>query len=101
MIALGFHPGNSRIHQLNATVDLFLFILYFCNGMSDRNLLNLIITLLSSIVQSAHMEWKRVWLCIKIDSVFNDVKILLHVYIFDPEYGVKILIDKYRLSQWY
>lgn len=58
---IGFHPGNSRIHQLNATVKLLFLLVVSISAMVTYDTRYLILISASSILlfKYAHIEWKK------------------------------------------
>lgn len=58
---IGFHPGNSRIHQLNATVKLLFLLVVSISAMVTYDTRYLILISASSILlfKYAHIEWKQ------------------------------------------
>ncbi|HEP1245276.1 TPA: energy-coupling factor transporter transmembrane protein EcfT, partial [Staphylococcus aureus] len=47
---IGFHPGNSRIHQLNATVKLLFLLVVSISAMVTYDTRYLILISVSSIL---------------------------------------------------
>ncbi len=98
---IGFHPGNSRIHQLNATVANFLFLLVVSiSAMVTYDTRYLILISVSSILlfKYAHIEWKQVRFVVKFILFFHNIKCCC-IYI-DPGCDVK-LSSPARVNQWY
>ncbi|MRV99122.1 energy-coupling factor transporter transmembrane protein EcfT [Staphylococcus aureus] len=95
---IGFHPGNSRIHQLNATVKLLFLLVVSISAMVTYDTRYLILISVSSILlfKYAHIEWKQVRFVVKFILFFTILNIIA-VYIFDPEYGVKIYNQRTEL----
>lgn len=95
---IGFHPGNSRIHQLNATVKLLFLLVVSISAMVTYETRYLILISASSILlfKYAHIEWKQVRFVVKFILFFTILNIIA-VYIFDPEYGVKIYNQRTEL----
>ena len=95
---IGFHPGNSRIHQLNATVKLLFLLVVSISAMVTYDTRYLILISASSILlfKYAHIEWKQVRFVVKFILFFTILNIIA-VYIFDPEYGVRIYNQRTEL----
>lgn len=95
---IGYHPGNSRIHQLNATVKLLFLLVVSISAMVTYDTRYLILISASSILlfKYAHIEWKKVRFVVKFILFFTILNIIA-VYIFDPEYGVKIYNQRTEL----
>lgn len=58
---IGFHPGNSRIHQLNATVKLLFLLVVSISAMVTYDTRYLILISVSSILlfKYAHIDGNK------------------------------------------
>lgn len=91
---LGYHPGTSSIHHLNATAKLVFFLLVSVSAMITYDTRYLIVVAIISILlfKVSHLKWYKVSFVVKFIFFFTVLN-LFAVYLFDPEYGVR-LYDK-------
>lgn len=88
---LGYHPGETMLHHLNATAKLIFLLLVSiaCMTTYDTRFLIVISVLSLAMFKVANVKWYQVSFVIKF-IVFFSVLNLLAVYIFQPEYGVQL-----------
>ena len=85
---LGYQPGNSFIHALNATTKMIFLILVSiaCMVTYDTRFLIAICILSLILLKIAGIKWKQVSFIVKFIIVFAIINILA-VFIFQPTYG--------------
>lgn len=88
---LGYHPGETILHHLNATAKLIFLLLVSiaCMTTYDTRFLIVISILSLAMFKVANVKWYQVSFVIKF-IVFFSILNLLAVYIFQPEYGVQL-----------
>ncbi|MGM0240541.1 energy-coupling factor transporter transmembrane component T family protein [Enterococcus sp. AZ103] len=88
---LGYHPGETMLHHLNATAKLIFLLLVSiaCMTTYDTRFLIVISILSLAMFKVANVKWYQVSFVIKF-IVFFSILNLLAVYIFQPEYGVQL-----------
>lgn len=88
---LGYHPGETLLHQLNATAKLvfLLVVTIACMTTYDTRFL-LVVSIFSMVlVKLAGIKWQQVSFVVKFIAFFSILN-LLAVYIFQPGYGVQL-----------
>ncbi|MGM0198372.1 energy-coupling factor transporter transmembrane component T family protein [Enterococcus sp. DIV1314a] len=88
---LGYHPGKTRIHNLNPTAKLiFLLVVSIaCMTTYDTRFLLFVSLFSVGLFPLAHIKWHQVSFVIKFIAIFSLLN-LVTVYLFEPEYGVKL-----------
>ena len=84
---LGYQPGNSFIHALNATTKMIFLILVSiaCMVTYDTRFLIAICILSLILLKVAGIKWKQVSFIVKFIIVFAIINIIA-VFIFQPTY---------------
>ena len=92
---LGYQPGNSFIHALNATTKMIFLILVSiaCMVTYDTRFLIAICILSLILLKIAGIKWKQVSFIVKFIIVFAVINILA-VFIFQPTYGESLYHSK-------
>lgn len=85
---LGYQPGNTFIHHLNATTKLLFLILVSIASMVTYDTRFLIVVCLFSLLclKLADIKWHQISFIVKFILVFAIINIIA-VYIFQPTYG--------------
>lgn len=88
---LGYHPGNSPIHHINATAKLIFFLLLSISAMMTYDTRYLIIVSICSLIlfKVSQLKWHQVSFVVKFIAFFTVINVIA-VYLFDPEYGVRL-----------
>lgn len=89
--SLGYHPGNSLIHSINATIKMVFFLLVSISSMITYDTRYLLIVSLVAIIlfKISELKWYQVSFVVKFILFFTIIN-LVAVYLFDPEYGVRL-----------
>lgn len=97
---LGYHPGDTLIHQLNATAKLVFLLLISIACMTTYDTRFLAIVSLFSVVlfRFANIKWYQVSFVIKFIAFFSVLNILA-VYVFQPEYGVQLYDSRHVILE--
>ena len=92
---LGYQPGNSFIHALNATTKMIFLILVSiaCMVTYDTRFLIAICILSLILLKIAGIKWKQVSFIVKFIIVFAIINIIA-VFIFQPTYGETLYHSK-------
>lgn len=92
---LGYQPGNSFIHALNATTKMIFLILVSiaCMVTYDTRFLIAICILSLILLKVAGIKWKQVSFIVKFIIVFAIINIIA-VFIFQPTYGETLYHSK-------
>ncbi|QEA56926.1 energy-coupling factor transporter transmembrane protein EcfT [Weissella hellenica] len=87
----GYQPGKSIIHQLSGGTKLLIFLLLTISGMLSFDVRYLILLMIIAVVglQVAGIRWRNVSTIVKFVAVFAAMNLLL-IYLFAPQYGVKL-----------
>ncbi|EHJ07483.1 energy-coupling factor transporter transmembrane component T family protein [Staphylococcus simiae] len=88
---LGYHQGNSVIHHINATAKLIFLLCISIAAMTtyDTRYLIVISIISISLFKMSQLKWRQVSFVIKFIGFFTVINIIA-VYLFDPEYGVRL-----------
>lgn len=92
---LGYQPGNSIIHRLNATTKLIFLLLVSIACMVTYDTWFLLVICVFSIfcLKLAHIKWRQISFIVKFIIVFAIINILA-VFIFQPTYGQNLYHSK-------
>ena len=92
---LGYQPGNSFIHALNATTKMIFLILVSiaCMVTYETRFLIAICNLSLILLKVAGIKWKQVSFIVKFIIVFAIINIIA-VFIFQPTYGETLYHSK-------
>lgn len=95
---LGFQPGNSFIHSLNATTKLIFLILVSiaCMVTYDTRFLAIICIFSLACLKIAGIKWHQVSFVVDFIIVFAIINIIA-VFIFQPTYGQNLYGSKHIL----
>lgn len=95
---LGYQPGNSFIHHLNATTKLIFLILVSiaCMVTYDTRFLAVICLFSLICLKIAGIKWKQVSFVVNFIIVFAIINIIA-VFIFQPTYGQDLYQTKHVL----
>ncbi|KRL90230.1 energy-coupling factor transporter transmembrane component T family protein [Lactobacillus kalixensis] len=93
---LGYQPGNSFIHRLNATTKLiFLLVVSIaCMVTYDTRFLILVCIFSIACLKIAGIKWHQISFIVKFIIVFAVIN-LIAVYIFQPTYGQNLYGTKH------
>lgn len=93
---LGYQPGNSFIHRLNATTKLIFLLVVSIACMVTYDTRFLILVCIFSIVclKIAGIKWHQISFIVKFIIVFAVIN-LIAVYIFQPTYGQNLYGTKH------
>lgn len=93
---LGYQPGNSFIHRLNATTKLIFLLVVSIACMVTYDTRFLILVCIFSIVclKIAGIKWHQITFIVKFIIVFAVIN-LIAVYIFQPTYGQNLYGTKH------
>lgn len=93
--SLGYHSGNSLIHSINATIKMVFFLLVSISSMITYDTRFLLIVSLVAIIlfKISELKWYQVSFVVKFILFFTIINIVA-VYLFDPEYGVRLYDEK-------
>lgn len=85
---LGFHPGTSYLHQLNASAKLFFFLLVSlaCMTTFDTRFLIGVSCLSLALFKLAKIKWAQVAFVTKFIFFFSLLN-LVAIFLFQPTYG--------------
>lgn len=88
---LGYIKNDTRIHKLSGTTKLIAFIVLSIIVMTSFDTRFLILVILVSLIalRKAEIRWNDVAFLVKIVAAFSVIN-LLAIYIFEPDYGVKL-----------
>lgn len=92
---LGYQPGNSFIHSLNATTKLIFLLLVSisCMVTFDTRFLLAICIFSLILLKVAHIKWSQISFIVKFIMVFALINIIA-VFIFQPTYGQTLYHSK-------
>lgn len=92
---LGYQPGNSFIHRLNATTKLIFLLLVSIACMVTYDTWFLLAVCIFSVLclKLAHIKWRQISFIVKFIVVFAIINILA-VFIFQPTYGQNLYHSK-------
>lgn len=95
---LGYQPGDTFVHHLNATTKLLFLILVSIACMVTYDTRFLLVICLFSLfcLRLADIKWKQVSFIVKFIIVFAVINILA-VFIFQPTYGQNLYGTKHVL----
>lgn len=95
---LGYHPDDTMIHRLNATAKLLflLFVSAACMTTYDTRFLVIVSVFSVALFPLAHIKWHQISFVIKFIAFFSLLN-LLAVYVFEPEYGVRLYETKHLI----
>lgn len=88
---LGYHPGKTRLHQLNPTAKLLFLLLVSvaCMTTYDTRFLFFVSLFSVALFPFAQIKWHQISFVIKFIASFSVLN-LVAVYLFEPEYGVQL-----------
>lgn len=88
---LGYHPGETLLHRLNPTAKLIFLLLVSIACMTTYDTRFLLLVSVCSILlfPVAKIKWHQVSFVVQF-IVFFSVLNLVAVYLFEPEYGVRL-----------
>lgn len=88
---LGYQPGSSPIHRVNATVKLVFLLLVSVAAMTTYDTRFLAATSILSLVifKVSGIKWRQISFVVKFIAFFTIINIVA-VYLFDPSYGVRL-----------
>lgn len=88
---LGFIDNDTWVHRLSGTTKLLSFVLLSIIVMTsyDTRFLILVMVISLFIMKQAKIKWDNISLLVKIVAIFSVIN-LLAIYIFEPEFGVKL-----------
>lgn len=88
---LGYHPGKTRLHQLNPTAKLLFLLLVSvaCMTTYDTRFLFFVSLFSVALFPFAQIKWHQISFVIKFIAFFSVLN-LVAVYLFEPEYGVQL-----------
>lgn len=88
---LGYIKKDTLVHDLSGASKLIAFILLSIIVMTsfDTRFLIFVMTLSLISMKIAKIKWEEISFLIKVVAVFSIIN-LLAIYIFEPEYGVKL-----------
>lgn len=92
---LGYHPGESYFHKMNATIKLACFFILTIASMITYDTRFLILIMVLSLIAfyQAQIKYRQIKFIIKLVAVFAILN-LLFVYLFAPNYGVSLYQSK-------
>lgn len=92
---LGYHPGESYFHKMNATIKLACFFILTIASMITYDTRFLILIMVLSLIAfyQAQIKYRQIKFIIKLVAVFAILN-LLFVYLFAPNYGVYLYQSK-------
>ena len=88
---LGYIKKDTLVHDLSGASKLIAFILLSIIVMTSFDTRFLIFVMILSLItmKVAKIKWEEISFLVKIVAVFSIIN-LLAIYIFEPEYGVKL-----------
>ncbi len=88
---LGYHPGETSLHQLNPTAKLLFLLLVSvaCMTTYDTRFLFFVSLFSIALFPLAQIKWHQISFVIKFIAFFSVLN-LVAVYLFEPEYGVQL-----------
>lgn len=92
---LGYQPGDSFIHHLNATAKLIFLLLVSISCMVTYDTRFLLVICIFSIflLKLAHIKWSQISFVVKFIAAFALINIAA-VFIFQPTYGQTLYHSK-------
>lgn len=92
---LGYQPGNSFIHSLNATTKLIFLLLVSisCMVTFDTRFLLAVCVFSLILLKIAHIKWSQISFIVKFIMVFALINVIA-VFIFQPTYGQTLYHSK-------
>lgn len=95
---LGYQPGDSFIHRLNATAKLFFFLVVSiaCMMTFDTRFLLFVAVVSCLLFRSAHLKWQQVSFIIEFIAIFSLIN-LIAIFIFQPTYGQELYHSRHVL----
>ncbi|WP_103660661.1 energy-coupling factor transporter transmembrane protein EcfT [Lactobacillus sp. HT06-2] len=92
---LGYQPGNTFIHHLNATTKLIFLLLVSiaCMVTYDTRFLAVICVFSLACLKLANIKWQQISFIVKFILAFAIINILA-VFIFQPTYGQNLYESK-------
>lgn len=92
---LGYQPGNSFIHSLNATTKLIFLLLVSISCMVTFDTRFLLAVCIFSLIllKIAHIKWSQISFIVKFIMVFALINVIA-VFIFQPTYGQTLYHSK-------
>lgn len=97
---LGYHPGQTVIHQINATAKLVFFLLVSiaCMTTYDTRFLLVIGIVSLGLFKWAKIKWHQISFVMKFIGFFSVLN-LVTVYLFQPDYGVQLYHSQHLIWQ--
>ncbi len=88
---LGYHPGNTFLHRLNATAKLLFLLLVTIATMTTYDTRFLAFVGIASMLlfKLGNIQWHQISFVVKFILFFSVLNILA-IYLFEPEYGVSL-----------
>lgn len=88
---LGFHPGDTLLHHINATAKMIFLLLATIASMTTYDTRYLILFSLGSLAlfKIGHIKWHQISFVMKFILFFSILNVVA-VYLFEPEYGVTL-----------
>lgn len=88
---LGYHPGETMIHHINATAKLvfLLIVTIACMTTYDTRFLVVISVVSLALVKLSGIKWHQVSFVVKFIAFFSVLN-LIAVYVFQPAYGSQL-----------
>lgn len=95
---LGYTPGNTPIHRMNAALKLLDFLLLTIAFMVsyDTRFLLLAACFSLTLFKLAGIRWNQVSLVLKLAAVLLSIN-LLFIYVFAPDYGAELYGSRHPL----
>lgn len=88
---LGFHPGDTVLHRINATAKMIFLLLATVASMTTYDTRYLILFSLGSLAlfKVGNIKWYQISFVMKFILFFSILNVVA-VYLFEPEYGVTL-----------
>lgn len=95
---LGFHPGKTVLHQINATAKMLFLLLATVASMTTYDTRYLILFSIGSLAlfKVGHIKWYQISFVMKFILFFSILNVVA-VYLFEPEYGVTLYGSRHVL----
>lgn len=95
---LGYHPGETMIHHINATAKLvfLLVVTIACMTTYDTRFLVVISVVSLALVKLSGIKWHQVSFVVKFIAFFSVLN-LIAVYVFQPAYGSQLYGSEHAL----
>lgn len=88
---LGYHPGRTVLHRLNATAKMIFLLLVTIATMTTYDTRFLVFVGVASLglFKLGNIQWHKISFVMKFILFFSLLNILA-IYLFEPEYGVSL-----------